>query len=596
MLLIPSTSKCDEPIIMIDSGGHTAHIEEVMFTNDGKSLISASTDKTIRIWDLKSGSTAKVIRGEIGSGASGEIYATAISHDNKYLAAGGLFTGDPEHICAIRLYDYHSGKLISLLKGHKNFILSLKFSADGKYLISGSNDNTAHIWDVQKRQPLHILNGHTAPIYGVDISPDNHRAVTASHDNTLILWDVKTGNIITTMAGHKDKVNAVSFTPDGKNILSGSSDYTIRLWDGVNGKFIKQMAKSETMISGLSISPDGLKVITGNDYPIYLNYVFNIPSGKMLSIFAKNKAKVTATAISPDSATSVTGGGKDNEIYLWDINAGKINNVLQGKGKTIWAVGFGRDGKSIAFGKSNVNPNIFNRGPLEQSFNIKDDPSIGNILNDEKDYIRAVEKVGSISIRTKNADYHPTLLIYKGKEIIQKINRNFQSGFDHRGITLTHDGNMVISGGGNGALASYDTTTGKKIRDFIGHSGEVWSVSVSLDNKLLVSGSDDQTIKIWNINSGGLLITIFIGSDNEWVAWTPQGFYTSSENGGKYLGWQVNRGAENNADFYTAESLSSTLKRPDIIKNTLQFGSSEMALVKAGLKNFSINTLVHFKQ
>src|SRR5262249_42450236 len=96
--------------------------------------------------------------------------------------------------------------------------------------------------------------------------------------------------------------------------------------------------------------------------------------------------------------------------------------------------------------------------------------------------------------------------------------------------SLTPDGATVIFGGVNGVLAAYGrdgTSTGA----FIGHEGGVFAVSVSPDGKYLISGSNDQTVRLWDVKTRALLVTLFYGSDGEWVMWTPEGFYTSSGKG-----------------------------------------------------------------
>ncbi|MEW6621516.1 MAG: hypothetical protein AB1422_19645, partial [bacterium] len=155
----------DSPIIEIDTGGHKAKINDIFFTNDGKYLVSASDDKTVRVWDIHTGKTVRIIRGQIGQGHEGKIYAAALSPDNRWLSMGGWFTGMPEERDAIRLIDFSTGKVKQLLKGHSNVILGLAFSFDSRLLISSSADTTARIWEIKTGQCLHTLKGHSQFIY-----------------------------------------------------------------------------------------------------------------------------------------------------------------------------------------------------------------------------------------------------------------------------------------------------------------------------------------------------------------------------------------------------------------------------------------------
>ena len=190
----------EEPQLVLDTGGHMAQIKAIAFTSDGRQLLSASHDKTIRVWDLATGKTVRTLRGEIAPGNPGKIFAMALSPDGKWLAVGGWFA--PGHgikddeVGTIRLYDFASGRLVALLKGHENVVFRLAFSPDGRQLISGSGDNTAIIWDVAARRSLHRLTGHGAEIYAVGFTPDGARVVTGSYDHELRLWRVADGGEI----------------------------------------------------------------------------------------------------------------------------------------------------------------------------------------------------------------------------------------------------------------------------------------------------------------------------------------------------------------------------------------------------------------
>jgi WD40 repeat protein len=177
----------EKPVLMLDTGGHQALIRGIIFTPDGKYLISAGDDKVVRVWDWRASKTMRTIRGQVGPGNDGKIYAMALSPDGRWLAVGGWMKVPGESGHHIRLYDFASGELKGLLKGHTNVILSLAFSPDGKRLISGSYDDTAILWDVESHALLHRLEGHRAEIYTVGFTPDGERAVTGCYDHAMRL-------------------------------------------------------------------------------------------------------------------------------------------------------------------------------------------------------------------------------------------------------------------------------------------------------------------------------------------------------------------------------------------------------------------------
>ena len=240
---------------------------------------------------------------------------------------------------------------------------------------------------------------------------------------------------------------------------------------------------------------------------------------------------------------------------------------------------------------------MFNFHHLEKSFRLKSDDGVFKLAMDEKlpnniSYSRAIESVGSLKVRTATKRPHRILQIINNQHVIHNISRDRSNGFIHNCMTLTHDGETLISGGAGGFLISYNTKTGTKLHDFTGHTSDVWDVAVSPDNRLLVSGSADQTIRLWNIATAELLLTIFQGSDSEWVAWTPEGYYISSPLGDKYIGWQLNNGEDKAADYYSAFQFERVLYRPDYVNAYLeQMGrSGNAASIRKGA-SFDINRL-----
>jgi WD40 repeat protein len=155
LLLLSSTAlhAAQEALLRLDPGGHTALVRKLLITPDGK-LVTASDDKTIRIWNPKTGREERKILGQLGPG-HGKIFAIALSPDGKLLASGGYFM--PEDV--IRIHDFQSGELLQLLKDHENVVNDLDFS--GRTL--------AGLWIIRQdrpplealRQPLHCRSGAT---------------------------------------------------------------------------------------------------------------------------------------------------------------------------------------------------------------------------------------------------------------------------------------------------------------------------------------------------------------------------------------------------------------------------------------------------
>jgi WD40 repeat protein/uncharacterized caspase-like protein len=569
----------DKPILMLDTGGHQAIIKGIAFTHDGKYLVSAGDDKVVRVWDWRAGKTVRTIRGQVGPGPEGAIFAMALSPDGRWLAvAGWTDKSDARVPCCgdIRLYDFATGELKALLKGHTSSINALAFSPDSTRLISGAwlGDLTAIIWDVAAHKPLHRLEGHTAEIYGVAFTPDGARAVTASLDRTLRLWNVADGALVKDMRGHGDKVWALAVQPKDGTIASGDNSGEIRLWDSRTGAFLRTLARQGGQVGSLRFSPDGrllLSTCGQNCGGEFRQRIFDVASTQELTVYSKHDNIVLASAFSPDGRLVATGGGDNEEIHIWDSRTGETKAVLKGTGSTAWAAGFSADGRQIAWGHTQTQNNPAAYGPLEMALRL---PGVGETLGEpepltnQEDWVRAPTRFGAWSLQHRKGGgygYPDAILdILQDGKVQASVERGGTNGYGHNAYGFTPDGETVISGGGNGVLTAY-RRDGSKIGDFVGHEGDVWAVAASPDGKYLLSGSHDQTVRLWNLQTRELLVTLFYGTDREWVMWTPEGFFTKSLHGAERVGWQINQGADKEARYLTAGQLRKELFRPDLV-------------------------------
>ena len=592
------------PLTQLDTGGHMAQVLSVAFTPDGKFLVSAGDDKAVRVWDLRAGKTVRTIRGRSGLGPEGKIYAMALSPDGRWLAVGGWMTRFFEYRSHIRLYDFASGEMKALLVGHSQVVNSLAFSPDSKKLISGGPDNIAIVWDIETQTLLHRLEGHRSYVHAVGFTPDGQRAVTGSYDNTLRLWRVDDGALIATMTGHGDKVYALAVSPKDGSIASGDLSGEIRLWDGKTGALKKVLANQGGPVGSLRFSPDGYSLLStcaaaGCNLA---QRVYDAASGKELTAYTKHDNVVRAGAFSPDGRLVATGGGERFPVHVWDPETGETKAVLKGTGHPGWAVGFAADGRGIAWGNTFSNPGgaapINNSGPLEFAMRLPGaDAALGEPepVKNAEGFVQAQARFGAFSLwRRRGGDYGYAAVLHlkkDGKYTGVTIKRGPADGYRHRCYSFTPDGKQIVSGGDNGVLTAYGLD-GKKLGDFVGHEGDVWAVAASPDGRYLVSGSADQTVRLWNLKTRELIVTIFRGEDGEWVMWTPQGFYTATAAGARLIGWLINRGWENEAEYVTAAQLRQHLNRPDIVERAIVLASAEAAVEEARATKFKLADLL----
>src|SRR5271157_511614 len=202
-----------QPSVVLDAGGHTSTVRGAVFTPDGQQLITASHDKTIRVWDVNTGEPVRVLRPPTGRDKIGEYFGVALSPDGKTVAVGGYHG-------RVFLIDLPSGRMLHFLVGHASNVNGLDFSPDGRYLATASADKTVRIWDVATGQTVRTMMGHTGVVNAVRFSPDGRKVATGGADKTARIFSADDGSLITTVTAEAD-VWDVDWSQDGQVLVTG---------------------------------------------------------------------------------------------------------------------------------------------------------------------------------------------------------------------------------------------------------------------------------------------------------------------------------------------------------------------------------------
>jgi eukaryotic-like serine/threonine-protein kinase len=225
--------------------GHSDTIWTVALSGDEQTLASGSEDKTIKLWNPKTGQLKKTLFGHTDA-----VKSIALSLDGNLLASGGKDR-------TIKLWNLKTEKLIRTLEGHQDTIWSVAISSDRVYLASASADRTIKIWNIHTKQLLHTLKGHSDWVFSVAFSPDGQTLASAGKDGQIKLWDVKTGRELSALTGHQDAVRAVVFDPLGGHLASASWDGTVKIWDVQTKKEIYTYSGHGDRLTSVIFNPDG---------------------------------------------------------------------------------------------------------------------------------------------------------------------------------------------------------------------------------------------------------------------------------------------------------------------------------------------------
>ncbi|KAG6874764.1 hypothetical protein C0992_006648, partial [Termitomyces sp. T32_za158] len=223
-----------------------------------------------------------------------------------------------------QIWDIAAKRIRTVFSGHTQEVYSLDFSLDGRFIISGSGDKTARIWDMHDKSSKVLTINDTdsvnkdAGVTSVAISPNGQLVAAGSLDEIIRIWDVATGVLIERLQGHKDSVYSVAFTPDGRGLVSGSLDKTLKYWD----------------VAALTARRDDVllkKPVDKAPSPCTMDFV-----GHEVGVSAAHWRRVDlqqdyvlSVSVSHDGQWVVS-GSKDRRVQFWNIRNATLQFVLQG--------------------------------------------------------------------------------------------------------------------------------------------------------------------------------------------------------------------------------------------------------------------------
>ncbi len=297
--------------------GHTGRVYALALSPDGNEIASASTDRTVRLWNAETGETEGVIR----DSADG-FYAVAFSANGKYIAAGGVDT-------VVSLWDSETGSRRISVEGHRDSIEDIAFSPDGRWMYSSSDDGTVRVWqlDDQKRQQ-HLRQNAT--IYAMAASPDGKTIITGTSIGKIHRWDLAghQGGVL----GQKDLFNfdrscsSVMFSNEGK-MLAAVAGQRLKVWHSADDKEILEASYKRGLLNSIAFSPDGKFIAAGSSAKSVV--IFSLSRQEIFHEITPIDTYVNSVAYSPDG-TLLFVAESTPQITVWDTATWKKVGILDG--------------------------------------------------------------------------------------------------------------------------------------------------------------------------------------------------------------------------------------------------------------------------
>ncbi|MDC0739728.1 WD40 repeat domain-containing serine/threonine protein kinase [Polyangium mundeleinium] len=468
---------------------HSGGINAVAVAPDGRTIATASDDRTVRVWDLETG-THKVL-----SGHGDEVWVAAFSPDGKLLATGGKDK-------SVRIWDLASGTS-RVLAGHEQWVTSIRFSANGQWLTSQGFGDGVFLWNVPAGTGKRVAENTGVELSRGAVFSGDGRTLVLVEKGKLVVWDVATDNS-RSFGGQTSVCSSIAVSSDGMFVVTGGVDGSMRLWNTSKGA-LRTFPGHTKEVTALAFLPNGTAFVSGSKDRAVRYADLSNGATRLLGQYG---GEIKTLALSPDGSR-VAAVGQDRNVVLWDVGNGQRRTL---GGFQDWlglhGVAFSPDGKRLAAAGFDQTMRVWELGTqIDRVVGEHDGAATtAAFLPDGKRVVSA-------------ADDGTVRLFDLASGAPQIVDRHSGKVSDLR---VFPDGTAIASAGEDGAvrIASLSGQPPKVLR---GHAGRVARIAIAPDGKHLASGGADKKIRLWNVASGQAEVLFEHDKPVETLAFSPDG-------------------------------------------------------------------------
>jgi WD40 repeat protein len=513
--------------------GHTKMVLTLAFSPDGRTLASGSEDNTLKLWDIPVSEPVRTLAQQQA------LYCVALSPDGTKLGCGLKDGG-------VKVFNVADSKELMHLPGHTQPVTRLSFSANGQILASASQDQTLRYWNIVNQQLIGVVGAHRGAVQQVALHPNGAAAYSVGEDGLLKFWTLPPVPS-RALPGHAGDILTMALSADGSQVLTGGADKTVRgftfannavnrqltgptasvtavgmnptstliaagtqtgelhFWTAVDNKPLAQLPAHAGTLTALSFHPQGTQLLTGGDDGLLKTW--NLPP---LPAVVIEQSQVPALVLPSADGKKVLTAGADGIVRSWDVPKKAIERQFTGHTGPVTGLAVSPNGQLLISGGADGTLRVWN--PVSAK---------------ENDRLGA--HVGGFTLALHPAGTH---LVSSGTDRIAKVwqlpivpTKPLTHADQVTCVAVSGDGTKLATGCNDKQVRLWNLATGVKERDFPGLTLPISCVALSADAKWLAAGGVDKTVHIWNAVDGKTLHKRLFPSAIQALAVSPDNKY-----------------------------------------------------------------------
>jgi WD40 repeat protein/transcriptional regulator with XRE-family HTH domain len=533
-------------------GGHVGSVTSVAV--HGTMIASGGEDGTVKIWD----------HGRLRhtfAGHTGWVFAVAISADGHVVASAG-------DDGTIRLWEARTGAPAGIMVGHSRRVRSLTFTRAGRFLVSGGEDGQVCLWDTDRPGMVRTMTTPGCPIWSVAVGCDDSTIAAVGEDEYVRLYDLHSGRLVEEKAAHRDWIRSVAFASAAPVLAAGSGDGTASVWTVTGHQMspLRRIPQQPTRLRALTLSSDGELMVTAGEDATFRAYA----SGEAVGTQPRLTQVDWIRSVARSDNDAIVAGCEDGSVRTWENPQQAQPTVISHGRNTVWSASFAGNGRLALLGRGDGTVEIRDRATARTTRTISAGPGrvwsltaggalIGAACGDGAVHLWSLEddewalqldvagdRTWAVALNSAG-----TRLATSTRGAIQLWdapsgdllwNRPAHAGERIRSLAFDAGGDLLLSGGGDGAARLWDTATAtqmaeynspggwvravainasgdrvaigygpgdisvhdraqdKPIAELVGHNGRPLLLSFAADGDLLMSAAADGTVRAWSLS------------------------------------------------------------------------------------------------